>query len=58
MCRTSLSILLKHIGFKYKRNDNRRTLPERLNITVARSIFLRNYIENLNNNLHKICHFR
>lgn len=51
---TSLSVLLKEIGFKYKRDDNRRALTERLNITVARSVFLRKYIENLNSNFRRI----
>ena len=41
-------ILLKEIGFKYKKDDNRRALMERTNIPSTRAQFLRKYLENKN----------
>lgn len=45
--KSSLGILLKDIGFKYKKEDNRRALIEKHDIALSRSIFLRKYVENL-----------
>jgi len=47
--KSTLSILLKEIGFKYKKDDNRRALIERTNISSLRACFLRKYFENRNN---------
>ncbi|KAK9685236.1 hypothetical protein QE152_g38201 [Popillia japonica] len=48
MSKSSLAILLKDLGFKYKHDDNRRALMERLEIACMRSVFLRKYMENQN----------
>ena len=45
---TSLRLLLKEIGFKYKKDDHRRALIERSNISALRARFLRKYMENRN----------
>ncbi|KAL1516351.1 hypothetical protein ABEB36_000270 [Hypothenemus hampei] len=42
---TSLGIVLKDIGFKYKKDENRRALMERTNIASLRARFLREYME-------------
>lgn len=46
--RSSLSTLLKHIGFKFKKEDNRRSLIEKHDIALLRSVFLRKYVNALN----------
>lgn len=45
---TTLRTLLLHLGFKYKKDSNRRALMERSNIVTKRSQFLRKYRENKN----------
>uniref|UniRef100_A0A6P7G776 Uncharacterized protein LOC114338511 n=1 Tax=Diabrotica virgifera virgifera TaxID=50390 RepID=A0A6P7G776_DIAVI len=42
----SLSKILKELGFKYRKDDNRRSLMERTNIASQRACFLRKYREN------------
>ncbi|KAF5303384.1 hypothetical protein FQA39_LY09975 [Lamprigera yunnana] len=46
--RTTLSKLLKHLEFKYKITDNRRSLCELSDVVTKRNAFLRRYIQNLN----------
>lgn len=46
--KTSLKTVLHDIGFKFKKDDNRRVLVERLHIASMRSLFLRKYINNMN----------
>lgn len=43
---STIGKLLSNIGFKYKRDDNRRALMERTNISLKRSEFFRKYVEN------------
>lgn len=49
----SLSRLLHHIGFKYKKEDNRRALMERPNIALRRAEFLRKYKANQNSTVKR-----
>lgn len=46
----TISKLLKEVGFKYKKDDNRRALMEKTNIALMRTEFLRKYIENRDSN--------
>lgn len=39
---TSLLVLLKHLGFKYKKEDNRRALIERTILLVREHAFFEN----------------
>lgn len=43
---TTLFHLLKKIGFKYQKDDNRRSLMEKPNVQHLRFLFLKKYIEN------------
>lgn len=45
---TSLNRVLHDIGFKFKKDDNRRALTEKENIAVMRLQFLKRFMENLN----------
>lgn len=45
---TSLNRVLHHIGFKFKKEGNRRALMEKTHIADLRLQFLKGYIENLN----------
>lgn len=44
--RTTLHKLLPEIGFKYKKDDNRRALCEKMNVVEQRIRFLRKYKTN------------
>lgn len=44
----SLRTLLLHLGFKFKKDDNRRALMEKTNIAAKRSEFFRKYKDNKN----------
>ncbi|KAK9737546.1 hypothetical protein QE152_g10609 [Popillia japonica] len=45
---STLSRLLHHLGFKFKKDSNRRALQEKSDIAVKRVNFLRNYVNNAN----------
>ncbi|XP_072397975.1 uncharacterized protein [Diabrotica undecimpunctata] len=45
--KSSLSTLLKDIGFKFKKDDNRRAIIEQTSIAALRARFLLKYMENL-----------
>ncbi|KAI4454381.1 hypothetical protein MML48_9g00004633 [Holotrichia oblita] len=42
-----LVTLLKDIGFKFRKDDNRRALVERHYVALMRSVFLKKYVDNL-----------
>ncbi|KAJ8914218.1 hypothetical protein NQ315_003581 [Exocentrus adspersus] len=44
--KTSLNFVLKELGFKFKKEDNRRALIEKTAISAKRGQFLRKYQEN------------
>jgi hypothetical protein len=46
--RSSLAILLKTLGFTYRKDDNRRALMEKPHVTLLRKKFLKDYMDNLN----------
>ncbi|KAK9744531.1 hypothetical protein QE152_g7686 [Popillia japonica] len=47
LSRQSLATLLKDIGFKFRKEDNRRALVERHYVALMRSVFLKKYMDNL-----------
>lgn len=51
--RTSLHRVLPTIGFKFKKESNRRALVEKTNIAAMRGHFMRKYIENLKSPLSR-----
>ena len=46
--KTSLRTVLMNLGFKYRREDNRRFLVEASNISSMRAVFFRQYMQNKN----------
>lgn len=54
---TSLNVILKNIGFKYKKDDPRRGLMELPNIALARIHFLQEYVKNLQSESGRQCVF-
>lgn len=49
----SLSIILKHMGFKYKKTNNRKVLCELSNVVSKRWQFLRDYLNNKKSELSR-----
>ncbi|KAJ3657348.1 hypothetical protein Zmor_009158 [Zophobas morio] len=46
--RSSLALLLKNLGFSYKKDDSRRALMEKPHVVALRKVFLSKYMENVN----------
>lgn len=53
----TLRTLLLHLGFKFKMDDNRRSLMEKPEIAALRAEFLRKYVKNANSEYSRQCVF-
>jgi hypothetical protein len=55
--RSSLALLLKNLGFSYKKDDNRRALMEKPHVVALRKNFLSKFMKNAESSERKPCVF-
>jgi hypothetical protein len=55
--RSSLALLLKNLGFSYKKDDNRRALMEKPHVVALRKFFLSKFMKNAESSERKPCVF-